>query len=89
MDFEHRRAVLDATANPPVHMTLVIDMRRKPEFTQGRSIIMEQQQVGGEILKPGPLLLQGTITDAHHGDPKVLHIEVDAGRRAPKASPPP
>ena len=44
---------------------------------------MEQQQVGGEILKPGPLLLQGTITDAHHGDPEVL-IEVDAGRRAPK-----
>jgi len=50
---------------------------------------MEQQQVGGEILKPGPLLLQGTITDGHHGDPKVMHIEVDAGRRAPKASPPP
>ena len=48
---------------------------------------MEQQQVGGEILKLGPLLLQGTIMDGHHGDPKVLIIEVAAGRRAPKASP--
>lgn len=59
---------------------------------------MEQQQVGGEILKPCPLVLLllvvggvviGVVVVTTSGFLEVTLVDVDAGRGAPEASPPP
>lgn len=59
-----------------------------PELIQGRNIVVEQEEVGGEVLELAPFLLP-LVALAPSGNPEVPLLDAYAGCRAPEVPPPP
>ena len=80
------RAVLDATANPFIHISTVMLVGIQAELIHGHSIAAEEEQVGGEVLELAPFL---RLDIAAAPDVELPLVDVDAGSRAPEVCPPP
>lgn len=76
---ELSRAVLDATANPLIHISVVMLVGIQAELVHGRGVAAEEEQVGGEVLEPAPFL---RLDVAAAPDVELPLVDVDAGRDA-------